>query len=126
MTKALQMANKQPEDIDFISTHATSTPTGDEIEARSIKKIFNHRPHVTANKGAIGHTFGAAGSIEFILAMEGLRRGIVPKIMNLKNPDIEGLNYAVENVEREMNACVKNSFGFGGVNVSMVIGKYKG
>lgn len=56
--------------------------------------------------------------------MEGLRTGIVPKIMNLKNPDVDGINYAFENVEKEMSLCVKNSFGFGGVNVSMVIGKY--
>ena len=74
MSKAVEMAGLSFEDIDFVNTHATSTPAGDEIEANSIKNLFkDHKPYITAHKGALGHTFGAAGSIELILGINSLK-----------------------------------------------------
>lgn len=74
MSKAIEMSGVEYDQIDCVNTHATSTPAGDEIEANSIKKLFNaHKPYITAHKGAIGHTFGAAGSIELILGINSLK-----------------------------------------------------
>lgn len=87
MKNALQSSNVHPKDINFVDCHATSTPTGDEIEANSIKTVFgNYSPLVTANKSAIGHTLGAAGVIELIFALKALNSGILPKIQNLEEP----------------------------------------
>lgn len=63
MQKACQMANISIDKIDHISTHATSTPAGDEIEARSIQKLFGNKPSISAIKSVVGHTFGSAGAI---------------------------------------------------------------
>lgn len=63
------MANIEVDKIDHISTHATSTPAGDEIEAKSIQKLFGNKPSISATKSAIGHTFGSAGAIELIFGL---------------------------------------------------------
>ena len=77
MTKAIEMSGIDYDKIDCVNTHATSTPAGDKIEANSIKKLFGtHQPYVTAHKGAIGHTFGAAGSIELILGINSMKEVI--------------------------------------------------
>ena len=74
MSKALKMADISEEEIDMINCHATSTLAGDEIEARSIGSVFEkHKPYITANKGSIGHTFGAAGSIEMVFTVKSLQ-----------------------------------------------------
>ena len=81
---------------------------------------------MTANKGAIGHAFGAAGVIESIFAVKSLKEGLVPKILNLNESDVEAdINMVMkENQKVNLDHMVKNSFGMGGVNVSLVFSKF--
>lgn len=128
MKKAIEMAGLHPQDIDHVNVHATSTEAGDDIEAKSIKSLFEstgNKPTVSAIKSYFGHTFAAAGAIETIIALQSMRNSIAPKILNLSEPDVEGLNYARENVPQKINNLLKNSFGFGGINVSAVFKQYK-
>ena len=101
MEQAITKSGIEKSSINLVDAHATSTPAGDEIEANSIKKIFGkHQPLVSANKSSIGHTLGAAGALELIFAIQAMNNSIVPRIRNLEDPDVEGVNYAKErNVE---------------------------
>jgi len=126
MKLALKMAGLLPEEIDHINVHATSTEAGDEIEARSIKDVFG--PHankltISAIKSSIGHTFATAGIIETIFGIKSMQQSIAPKILNLNDPDILDINYATSNINQDINLMLKNSFGFGGINVSCVFKK---
>ncbi len=128
MKNTLRDANMQPEEIDYINAHGTSTPTGDVIEAASIKETFGdhaYRLAVSSTKSMTGHLLGAAGAVESIFSVLALRDQVCPPTINLDNPD-EGcdLNFVAHQAqERKINAVLSNSFGFGGTNGSLIFKK---
>ena len=129
MKLALQDAELQPQDIDVISAHATSTELGDRSETQAIKHVFGDLAYqipITANKSMTGHMFGAAGGAEAIALIKTLQDGVIPPTINQDNPDPEcDLDY-VPNVARqaELQVGMSNSFGFGGHNAVIVMKKY--
>ncbi|PUA36822.1 beta-ketoacyl-[acyl-carrier-protein] synthase II [Paenibacillus elgii] len=129
MRLALREAAVNPEEVDVISAHATSTELGDKSETMAIKKLFGehaYRIPVTANKSMTGHMFGAAGGVEAIALAKSLERGIIPPTINLEQPDPDcDLDY-VPNEARQskLKIGISNSFGFGGHNAVIVLKAY--
>ncbi len=128
MKAALKRANLQPEDIDYVNAHGTSTPLGDEIELGAVKRLFGdaaYKLSMSSTKSAIGHLLGAAGSVESIFCLLSMRDGIVPPTLNLENPSGEcDLDLVPHNAKkREVNAALSNSFGFGGTNASLIFAR---
>ncbi|MFH5185984.1 beta-ketoacyl-ACP synthase II [Paenibacillus sp. TAB 01] len=126
MKAALREAALQPEQVDVISAHATSTEIGDKSETAAIKRLFGeaaYRIPVTANKSMTGHMLGAAGGAEAIALVQSLREGIIPPTINQETPDPScDLDY-VPNQAREAKLSIgmSNSFGFGGHNAVIVL-----
>jgi 3-oxoacyl-[acyl-carrier-protein] synthase II len=127
MRAALQDAKLNPEDVDYVNAHGTSTPAGDSVETLAIKGVFG--PHagkimVSSTKSMSGHLLGAAGGFEFGIAVMAVKDGIIPPTINLDNPDPENdLDY-VPHVAREtpIKIALTNSFGFGGTNGCLLVG----
>jgi 3-oxoacyl-[acyl-carrier-protein] synthase II len=126
--KALQNARIDPQQVDYINAHATSTPAGDVSETRAIKQVFGEYAYsvpISANKSMIGHLTGAAGAVEAAATILTLRHGRIPPTINQEQPDPDcDLDY-VPNVARdaELSVALSNSFGFGGVNAVLVFRK---
>jgi 3-oxoacyl-[acyl-carrier-protein] synthase II len=125
MRSALTRAKLNPEDIDYINAHGTSTPLGDEIELGAVKRLFGEAAYklsMSSTKSAIGHLLGAAGSVESIFCILAMRNGVVPPTRNLDNPsagcDIDLVPHKAK--ERKVRAALNNSFGFGGTNASLI------
>jgi 3-oxoacyl-[acyl-carrier-protein] synthase II len=133
MKAALKDAGIEATDVGYVNAHATSTPLGDSAETKVIKVALGEEHAysipVSSTKGATGHCFGAAGSIEAIFTILALRDRIVPPTINMENPDPAcDLDY-VPNVAREtpdLHTAVSNSFGFGGHNASIVMRRFDG
>ena len=128
--RALEKARLTVDDVEHVNAHATSTPEGDRAELQMLRGLFGLRAgevNVTAIKSMIGHTLGAAGSIEAIVTLRTLREGVVPPTINLDDPDeaAAGLDLT-PNVahERRMRIAVSNSFGFGGQNSALVLRRW--
>ncbi len=127
MRAALKRARLNPEDIDYINAHGTSTPLGDEIEHGAVRRLFGSHAaelSMSSTKSAIGHLLGAAGAVEAIFSILALRDGVVPPTLNLDNPSsgCEGIDLVPgEAKERPVRAALSNSFGFGGTNASLVL-----
>jgi 3-oxoacyl-[acyl-carrier-protein] synthase II len=125
MRNALARAELNPEDIDYINAHGTSTPLGDEIELGAVKRLFGdaaYKLSMSSTKSAIGHLLGAAGSVEAIYSILALRNQIVPPTLNLDNPS-EGCDIDLvphEAKRRPVRHVLSNSFGFGGTNASLI------
>jgi 3-oxoacyl-[acyl-carrier-protein] synthase II len=125
MRLALADAAVTPEEIGYINAHGTSTPLNDMNETRAIKQVFGahaHRLAVSSTKSMIGHLLGAAGAVEAIATVLALEHGLLPPTINYSSPDPEcDLDY-VPNEARQctVNVAMSNSFGFGGVNASLV------
>lgn len=129
MTSALKDAQCNSEEIDYINAHATSTPIGDNIEIKAIKKVFGEHAHkipISSTKSMLGHQLGASGSVEVIICAMVIKDGVIPPTINYETPDPEcsGLDF-VPNVAREkkVKKALSNSFGFGGHNASIVLGQ---
>lgn len=128
MQNALRNAGINPEDVDYINAHGTSTPAGDVVENRAVKRIFTEhskRLAISSTKSMIGHLLGAAGGVEAIFSILAIQDQIAPPTINLENPDPEcDLDY-VPNKAREMaiNISLSNSFGFGGTNGTLIFKK---
>jgi 3-oxoacyl-[acyl-carrier-protein] synthase II len=127
MRNALKRAGLDPEKIDYINAHGTSTPLGDEIELGAVKRLFGeyaYKLSMSSTKSSIGHLLGAAGSVEAIFSILAMRDGIVPPTLNLENPspgcDIDLVPREAK--ERPVRYALSNSFGFGGTNASLVFG----
>jgi 3-oxoacyl-[acyl-carrier-protein] synthase II len=125
MNKALKMAGLSPADIGYINAHATSTEVGDAAEIAAIGAVFANRGKdlsVSSTKSATGHLLGSAGAIEAVYAIEALRHGVLPPTLNLDNPDVGEQFDLVPKVARakDIRHALSNSFGFGGVNASLV------
>jgi len=127
VARAIHVAGLQPGDVDHVNAHAAGTVAGDLAEAVALKKVFGDaQPAVYAPKGALGHSFGAAGAIEAALTVFALRDGVVPPTLNLENldPRMEIDVVAGEARKDDYRYAVSTSFGFGGQNVALVFGKY--
>jgi 3-oxoacyl-[acyl-carrier-protein] synthase II len=128
MRLALADAKLNPEDVDYVNAHGTSTPMGDAGELVAIKKIYGAHATdglaVSSTKSMTGHLLGAAGGLEPVLCVLALREGLIPPTINLDDPDPagEGMNL-VPNVaqQRRIRALMNNSFGFGGTNCALVL-----
>ena len=130
MNNALRDAQLNPQDVDYINAHATSTPVGDPAEVKAIKLSFGSHAEklaISSTKSMTGHLLGAAGAIEAVYSVLALRDQIAPPTINLEHPD-EGLdlNFVPKQAqERSINACLSNSFGFGGSNGSLIFTRVK-
>ena len=128
MAKAIREAKLNPEQIGYINAHGTSTELGDLAETKAVKQVFGpaaKKVAISSTKSAIGHTLGASGGIELVITSLALTRGYLPPTINYDEPDPEcDLDY-VPNVARHatLEYAMSNSFGFGGHNTSLLIGK---
>ena len=130
MQAALKRAQLNPEDIDYINAHGTSTPVGDEIELAAVKRLFGDHAYkltMSSTKSAIGHLLGAAGAVEAIFAIKALEVGIAPPTLNLENPSEScDIDLAANQArERRIDVILSNSFGFGGTNASLIIVRFE-
>ena len=127
MQAALKRARLEPKDVDYINAHGTST-MADTIELGAVERMLGEHVGTTtmsSTKSSIGHLLGAAGSVEAIFCILALRDQIAPPTINLDNPAVDTeLDLAPNSArEREINVALSNSFGFGGTNASLVIGR---
>ncbi len=125
METALKRAGANPEDIDYINAHGTSTPLGDEIEYNAVERVFGNGVNgitMSSTKSAIGHLLGAAGAVEAIFCILAMRDGVLPPTLNLDNPSVNGEIDLIAHEAREkpVKMALSNSFGFGGTNASLV------
>jgi 3-oxoacyl-[acyl-carrier-protein] synthase II len=125
---ALDDASLNPEDVDYVNAHGTSTPAGDIVETRALKSVFGEHAKklmVSSTKSMTGHLLGAAGGFEFGVIVQALVRGVVPPTINLDKPDAENdLDYIPHTArEADLRVAVTNSFGFGGTNACLVVAK---
>ncbi|MFZ1519332.1 MAG: beta-ketoacyl-[acyl-carrier-protein] synthase II, partial [Ignavibacteriaceae bacterium] len=117
-------------DIDYINAHGTSTPHNDINETKAIKTLFGdiaYKLVVSSTKSMTGHLLGAAGAIEAIATILSINNSLIPPTINLDNPDPEcDLNYSAKKVtERNIDAAISNTFGFGGHNASLLFKKFE-
>jgi len=131
MQLAIADAGLTPADIDYINAHGTSTPLNDPMETLAIKKVFGDRAYqvpISANKSMLGHLIAAAGAVEAIATVRTIQTGIIPPTINLDEPDPAcDLDYVPHVARRApVRLALSNSFGFGGQNACLVVGKYEG
>ncbi|MBI2911158.1 MAG: beta-ketoacyl-ACP synthase II [Chloroflexi bacterium] len=130
MRRALAKAGLEPHQVDYINAHGTSTPTNDRLETAAIKRVFGesaHRIPVSSTKSMTGHLIGAAGAIEAALCVLALRDGMVPPTINLDQADPEcDLDYVPWQPRPvPLRVVLSNSFGFGGHNSCLILGRYE-
>lgn len=126
MTRALESAGLQADDVDYINAHATSTPQGDMYEAKALDRMFRGRHAlISSTKSMTGHECWMAGASEAVYSILMMQNNFVAPNINLENPDecAEGLNLAAKRVDTEVGTVLSNSFGFGGTNSALVIKK---
>lgn len=132
MTMALNDAKVKPEDVDYINAHGTSTSINDRVESLACREVFatnGHKaPPISSTKSMMGHLIAAAGVTEMIVCLLAIRDGMLPPTINYEYPDPDcNLDY-IPNKARESKCdiALSNSFGFGGQNISLVVGRFKG
>lgn len=128
MSIALRDGRLEPEKVDYINAHGTSTPLGDKAETIAIKQVFDahaYRLNVSSTKSQLGHMLGASGGVELALSLLALRDQVCPPTINLETPDPDcDLNYTPnEPQQRQVCYIMSNSFGFGGHNASIIASK---
>lgn len=130
MAQVIEDAGLTPEDVQYVNVHGTSTPLGDVNESNAIRRVFGDEAtklNISSTKSMTGHLLGAAGAIEAIASIMAIEKGIIPPTINFKEPDPEcgeDLNYTFNKAqEREVNAVISNTFGFGGHNASLLLTK---
>lgn len=130
MDMALKHAGLNPEDVQYVNAHGTSTPQGDVCETKAIKKSFGNWAKeglvVSSTKSMTGHLLGAAGGVEILACINAIRDGVIPPTINLENQDPDcDLDYCANTArEMEIKAALSNSFGFGGHNASLLVEKF--
>ncbi|MEO8716948.1 MAG: beta-ketoacyl-[acyl-carrier-protein] synthase family protein [Burkholderiales bacterium] len=123
MQAALGAAGLRPADIGYINLHGTATPSNDAAEDRAVVDLFGSDTPCSSTKGATGHTLGAAGAVEALIAALALRHGFIPGGAHTAAPDPAlGAHYVLESRELKLRHVLSNSFGFGGTNCSLVLG----
>jgi 3-oxoacyl-[acyl-carrier-protein] synthase II len=131
MENALRDAEVDRASIGYINAHGTSTPLGDRAEVTAVKALFGEhagRLAMSSTKSVTGHTLGGAGAIETVATVKAIVEGVLPPTINLDSPD-EGfdLNFVPNRAqETKVDFAINNSFGFGGHNTSMVLGRFRG
>lgn len=131
MRSAMKWAKLNPEDVDYINAHGTSTPRGDEIECTAVKRLLGDaagKVLMSSTKSAIGHLLGAAGAVEAVYSIMAMQTGIVPPTLNLDNIDdgCVGIDLVAHKAkEKKLDVVMSNSFGFGGTNATLIFGRYK-
>ncbi|MEH6888910.1 beta-ketoacyl-ACP synthase II [Bacillus sp. JJ864] len=130
MRQALEEAGLQPEDIDYINAHGTSTEANERYETMAIKEVFGEHAYkvaVSSTKSMTGHLLGAAGAVEAIISVKTITDGVVPPTINYETPDPECDLDCVPNQARQqkVRAVLSNSLGFGGHNAALVFKEYK-
>jgi 3-oxoacyl-[acyl-carrier-protein] synthase II len=131
MRAAIKDAKLTPEDIGYVNAHGTSTPLGDVIETRALKRVFGERAKkvpISSTKSMTGHLLGGAGGLEAGISVLALRDQVIPPTINLETPDPEcDLDY-VPNVARKatLDYALSNSFGFGGTNAALIFKRWSG
>lgn len=132
MKNALSDAGVNPEQIDYVNVHGTSTPLGDLSELKAIKRIFGDHAYdinISSTKSMTGHLLGAAGAIEVIACINAINNGVIPPTINHFERDAEidpKLNLTPNNaVERKVDYALSNTFGFGGHNVSLILKRFE-
>lgn len=127
MLGALKSAGMNPEDVDYINAHGTSTPLGDMVEFRAVNSIFGGtNVSMSSTKSCVGHLLGAAGAVEAIYSVMAMNTGILPPTINLVDPEEETQGFdLVANTakEKDVKVALSNSFGFGGTNGSLIFKK---
>ena len=130
MEMALRDGQVNPNEIAYINAHGTSTPLGDLAETKAIKRVFGehaYRMSVSSTKSELGHLLGASGGVELILSILAVRDSLIPPTINLETPDPNcDLDYTPNTArQREVPTAMSNSFGFGGHNASLVVGRLR-
>ena len=134
MTAALEDAGMQPEDIDYINVHGTSTPVGDISEVKAITKLFGehaYKLNISSTKSMTGHLLGAAGAVEAMVCALSVKNDIIPPTINHEEGDNDenidyNLNFTYNKAqERPVRAALSNTFGFGGHNACCIVKKYQ-
>ncbi len=129
MKNAITNGRVNVENIDYINAHGTSTPLGDEIELGAVSRLFKNSLSsisMSSTKSSIGHLLGAAGAVEAIFSILAVYNNIMPPTLNLNNPCLDPLPIdlvAFEAKEKSIELALSNSFGFGGTNASLIVGK---
>ena len=128
MNRAIKQSGIAIKDIDYVNAHATSTPIGDQNEAKAIHRVFKeHKPYVSSTKSMTGHECWMAGASEIIYSMLMMEHSFIAPNINLieADEDASKLNIATETIHKNIDAFLSNSFGFGGTNSSIIIIKNK-
>jgi 3-oxoacyl-[acyl-carrier-protein] synthase II len=130
MESALRDARMNPEEVDYINAHGTSTPLGDKAETLAMKRVYTEHAKklsISSTKSHLGHSLGASGGIELVLTAKAIQNHIVPPTINLETPDPAcDLDYTPNEPRgRDINVAMSNSFGFGGHNASVIVGKLR-
>ena len=128
MRMALRDAGRNPEEIQYVNAHGTSTSVNDRVETRSCREVFGQHAMnvpVSSTKSMMGHLIAAAGATELIICLMAMRDNVLPPTINYENPDPEcDLDYIPNDArETECNVALNNSFGFGGQNITVVVGQ---
>src|SRR5690606_26198874 len=123
-------------DIDYINAHGTSTPRGDEAEVAAVCGLFGDRARLSrggklmmsSTKSMHGHCLGASGAVELIACLHAVKDGVIAPTINLETPDdVFDMDFVPEQArERRIRYAMNNTFGFGGHNVALVVGRYEG
>ncbi len=133
MNNALEDAEMQPEDIDYINVHGTSTPVGDISEVKAILDVFgdhSYKLNISSTKSMTGHLLGGAGAVEALFSILAIRDQVVPPTINHEEGDEDAeidynLNFTFNKAQkREIRAALSNTFGFGGHNASVILKQY--
>ena len=130
MSMAIEDAGISPDEVDYINAHGTSTPLNDKTETKAIKKVFGEHAYklkISSNKSMIGHLLGAAGGVESVATVLTIKEGVIPPTINYEFPDPEcDLDYTPNKaIKKEVKYALKNSFGFGGTNASLLFKKWE-
>ena len=131
MKLSLEDAGMNPEDIDYVNVHGTSTPLGDISETLAIKEVFGkhaYKLNISSTKSMTGHLLGAAGAIEAIACVKSIQDNVIPPTINFKHKD-ENIDYNLNLTlnkaqKREVKAALSNTFGFGGHNTSIIVKEF--
>ncbi|HEV3121935.1 MAG TPA: beta-ketoacyl-[acyl-carrier-protein] synthase II, partial [Isosphaeraceae bacterium] len=131
MREALEDAEIDPEGVDYINAHGTSTAVNDSIETLAIKRTFGDaagQVPISSTKSMMGHLIAAAGSVEAIVCLLAIRDGVMPPTINLDNPGPDcDLDYIPHTARRKaVDVALTNSFGFGGQNIALILRRFAG
>ena len=126
MKMALEESQLNPDQIEYVNAHGTSTQVGDMIELSAVERLFGNNKNLfmSSNKSAIGHLLGAAGAVEAVFSLMSMQKKILPPTLNLENPDTKSNINLIPHISitKPVKNIISNSFGFGGTNASLIFG----